>query len=881
MIEFHVLGSLGLQGPDGDGILSVLAQPKRTAILAYLAVASPRGFHRRDTIAGLFWPDADQEHARASLRKAVHHLRGSLGEGLVLNRGDEEIGLDWGQFSCDAIRFQEAMDEEDREGALEIYRGDFLSGFFMSGCPDFERWMDGERTRFRELAAGAAWGLARHNLAAGRIVDGERMGQRALSHVCTDESEARRFIEALTEAGDRAAAVRFSERFEQVLWDTLELKPSSETKALVENIREGTSPSPAPSRGAPFMPGPHDTVGPPPLAPDRFRTKGERSAALAATTTPVRRAAIGVSNRYKVGMVVIAAAALVAWGISVLRPGGHSDLDPRVLAVMPFQNRTGDPGWNWIGPTTSMLIEQALARTGLVEIRTFEMTFLSDYHTRAQVGGVSGSSRLAAFASEAGAGTVIHGAFVIDGDQIRLDASVTDVASGTLLRSIGPVRGGSAIPMDVIEALQSEVMGAMAMEFDSALAPYVDQDVHPMTAEAAQEFARGARLYLVDLDYDAAQTRLLLAHELDPDFFTALVWAGWNAEYNLGTGSETVLQRDSIWAILFDHQSDLSPYERAVVRGWQARVDHDREGYARALEEACDIAPGAKACYNLAIVLFQFLHEPEAAIEVFTTRLEPERGWLRGWAPYWTWLAWAYHVMGDFTSELEVAREYRTLYPESRAAVEVHLAALAGLGRVDEVFSFLTDSISTRRDTIQTRLIGRIGNYFFHLGEEGEAIRAWQLALGRYEDLINADPSSVFLHLSAGHELRSLGRQKEAKEHFEAAKSLTGMERHVRASLGIAAAWDGNEPDARATMAWLDTQLDHQRDWDLRSLLTYKALIAEALGEEEEAVGYLRELWTHPDMYLFDQAWRLDVFPVLRGYPAYEELYWPEGRGER
>ena len=214
-------------------------------------------------------------------------------------------------------------------------------------------------------------------------------------------------------------------------------------------------------------------------------------------------------------VVVVAAAALLAWGISVFKPVGHSDLDPRVVAIMPFENRTGDPGRDWIGPTTSMLIEQALARTGLVEVRTFEVTFPSDYHSQAQVESESDSNRLVDFASEVGAGTVIHGAFVMSGGRIRLDALVTDLASGTLLRSVGPVMGDSSVPMDVIEALQSEVMGAMAMEFDSALAPYVDQIVHPMTAEAAQEFAQGSRLFLVERAFEAAQKRLLLAHELD------------------------------------------------------------------------------------------------------------------------------------------------------------------------------------------------------------------------------------------------------------------------------------------------------------------------------------------------------------------------------
>ena len=251
MIEFRVLGSLGLRGADGQEVLSVLAQPKRMAILAYLAAASPRGFIRRDTLAGLFWPEGDQAHARATLRKSIHHLRKSLGEDSVLNRGDEEIGLDWGRVECDAIRFQEAIEEEAWGSALETYRGDFLEGFFLSGCPEFEQWADGERVRLRELAAGAAWTLAHQHLNAGRVVDGERMGQRALSHVCTDESEARRFIQALMEAGDRAAAVRFYERFAQVLHETLDLEPSSETTALVEAIRGSNGPGGGLEKGKP------------------------------------------------------------------------------------------------------------------------------------------------------------------------------------------------------------------------------------------------------------------------------------------------------------------------------------------------------------------------------------------------------------------------------------------------------------------------------------------------------------------------------------------------------------------------------------------------------------------------------------------------------
>ena len=69
MVEFRVLGALNLLGAGGHELKSVLAQPKRVALLAYLATATPRRLHRRDSLLALFWPELDQEHARAALRQ--------------------------------------------------------------------------------------------------------------------------------------------------------------------------------------------------------------------------------------------------------------------------------------------------------------------------------------------------------------------------------------------------------------------------------------------------------------------------------------------------------------------------------------------------------------------------------------------------------------------------------------------------------------------------------------------------------------------------------------------------------------------------------------------------------------------------------------------
>ena len=58
VVEFRVLGAVTLLSADERELRPVLAQPKRVALLAYVAVASPRGFHRRDSLLALFWPDS-------------------------------------------------------------------------------------------------------------------------------------------------------------------------------------------------------------------------------------------------------------------------------------------------------------------------------------------------------------------------------------------------------------------------------------------------------------------------------------------------------------------------------------------------------------------------------------------------------------------------------------------------------------------------------------------------------------------------------------------------------------------------------------------------------------------------------------------------------
>src|SRR3954451_12875745 len=124
MIELRTLGGLDLRDGNGNEIRSVLQQPKRLALLAYLALASPRRHHRRDSLLAMFWPELDEEHARAALRRSLYYLRTGLGRDVIVARGDDELTVSAEGLWCDATAFSEVIKGSELARAMELYRGD-------------------------------------------------------------------------------------------------------------------------------------------------------------------------------------------------------------------------------------------------------------------------------------------------------------------------------------------------------------------------------------------------------------------------------------------------------------------------------------------------------------------------------------------------------------------------------------------------------------------------------------------------------------------------------------------------------------------------------------------------------------------------------------
>lgn len=185
----------------------------------------------------MFWPEAEAESGRHSLRQALYVLRKEVSERAIRTRGDGEVGIDSRVLVCDASRFEALARAANPAEAMAEYGGDLLPGFYVDGAPEFERWLDIERVRLRRLAARQCWKLASEAAEAGEAGEATRRAHQALDLDPFDETALQRLIELLDGFGDRAGALAAFDQFCRRLRSEYEAEPSPETLALVASVR--------------------------------------------------------------------------------------------------------------------------------------------------------------------------------------------------------------------------------------------------------------------------------------------------------------------------------------------------------------------------------------------------------------------------------------------------------------------------------------------------------------------------------------------------------------------------------------------------------------------------------------------------------------------
>ncbi len=212
MHELHCLGEATLRNPCGQ--LIHFRSRKHFALLVYLALNADRA-HRRERLAGLLWSDSEESKARHSLSQALYAVRRLL-DGAVRIEG-EDLELRPDGLWVDALELERLVAAGKPAAAADLYRGEFLEGFWIRGARGFDEWASRERARLAALARDA---LRQAIKSARDRCDWPEVRQRAERLVQLDpfdEAAHAELMRALWMTGDRAAALEHYEQLERLL----------------------------------------------------------------------------------------------------------------------------------------------------------------------------------------------------------------------------------------------------------------------------------------------------------------------------------------------------------------------------------------------------------------------------------------------------------------------------------------------------------------------------------------------------------------------------------------------------------------------------------------------------------------------------------------
>ena len=264
-----------------------LQRRKALALLVYLAVTGEA--QRRDSLATLFWPEADQSSARTALRRDLSELNRELGQAwLDINRETVRLKPDVDPLAghgqacwLDIDQFHSLLAECTRHGhppaavcpaclpvlgeAAELYRGEFLAGFTLRDSPQFDEWQFFQAETLRGEVASVL-----ERLVHGHSTTGDEGRVRAIPYarrwVALDplhEPAHCHLMQLYAGTNQHAAAMRQYAECARILDEELGVPPSAETVQLYQAIKSERTllPSAAAQRQPSSKPA-HPSAGP-------------------------------------------------------------------------------------------------------------------------------------------------------------------------------------------------------------------------------------------------------------------------------------------------------------------------------------------------------------------------------------------------------------------------------------------------------------------------------------------------------------------------------------------------------------------------------------------------------------------------------------------
>lgn len=833
--RLRTLGGASLESRDGIPLQGFAAQRKALALLAILAVAGNRGLSR-DKILALLWPESETDAARNALYNLVFRVRRTLGSEAIV--GNAELRLDPSIVMSDVSEFDEALRAGALEHAVQLYCGPFLDGFFLRDAPEFERWSADERARLARIHLDVLERLAIAATGSSDRIAAVNWWRQRTEVEPLSARAAVGYIDALVQAGNREAALSFA----------------SVHSALVRN-ELGTEPDPILLRRVDQLRANGHTNDVRPFTARQSLQQQPAATHAAQVHQELGRPVMGAwkNPRWIAAVVAVFGCALLGVVITA-RHAATSTVDSRRVVVAAFDNQTGDSVLDVFGRIAANGITEQLARTGFVKVVDPATALASSRRIRDSVSRLTSSPALQVLSRATHAGLVVTGSYFRDGDDLVVEARVSDAPREQVLAAIEPVRGSIANPGAVLDAVRQRVVGALAVHLDERLAAILPQGLSP-TYEAYASFISGLEIFTTGHLPDAAPY-FARAYALDTTFVEPLIWEAF-AVGNL-------VKRDSIVRVLENHRTSLSQIDRDALDYHEATVSGSLEERLVAARHAAELAPGSHWTHNIATVLAA-LGRTNEAIDVWAT-IDRQHGWVATWPGFWMGYIQALHVAQRHREELEIAREAHKALPANFTLQQYEAIALA-MNQKWQEFDEAMRTIEERTNaTWELRTIA--AELHLH-GEDARSRWVHDQSVRRYAELALAGSHDAVFRADHAITLCAAGRWSECGPLID---SLREEQPPNRQWTTLAALVQARTGDRARAIAVMDSLVNSATGPSADGQLADAARIAAVLGQRRRAIELLHRAHGHPNKAWRHYAWNSFDFDSLTGNLEFERL---------
>ncbi len=245
MLSISMLGQANINY-NGENLADKFST-KLMALVCLLVLNAHREMGR-ERLSAYLWPDSDEEAAKYNLRYNLWLVKKLIppdGKGedfIVVTKDSCRINKRY-RFECDKLRI-DAFDPQEEPSVEELiqlkglFKGDFLEGFYLKNCNEFNEVILFERVVCQNKQIEIMKKLADLYEEKNHNEEELQVLHEMIAIEPYNEGFAYRILDIYKKAGNRAAAIHYYKKFEEKLRRELNITPDNELKLLYRAITE-------------------------------------------------------------------------------------------------------------------------------------------------------------------------------------------------------------------------------------------------------------------------------------------------------------------------------------------------------------------------------------------------------------------------------------------------------------------------------------------------------------------------------------------------------------------------------------------------------------------------------------------------------------------